>query len=300
MPFLNRLFLISSIFLINIPCSAVAGEKWQNVKSWVYQLTDYTDDKLDEIAAAPFDLAVIDLARDGNAHYFTKTEIAAVKNNGKIVLAYFEIGAIEDYRPEWDAVPNDLKAGEVEGWSKEQYVKFWDERWWPIVQGRIDRAIAAGFDGAYLDLITAYEEMPKNGNSSEQMAHKMVALIARISAYAKAKNPQFKIVPQNCPELYTWSYWSNKPNLTYLNAIDGLGLESVFFLSHDKAAKAPWCQENRNNAIALQKAGKLILGVDYAKKPKNILSSYQQQRAIGFTPYVSVRDLDRVSKAPGK
>ncbi|MCF6312445.1 MAG: endo alpha-1,4 polygalactosaminidase [Verrucomicrobiales bacterium] len=300
MPFLTRLFLISSILLLNLPSSAFAGEKWQDVKSWVYQLTDYTDDKLDEIADAPFDLAVIDLARDGSDDYFTKSEIKMVKSNGKIVLAYFEIGAIEDYRPEWDSVPADLKAGEVDGWPKEQYVKFWDQRWWTVIQGRIDQAIAAGFDGAYLDLITAYEEIPHNGTSSEDMAQRMVSLIDKISRYAKKKQAGFKIVPQNCPELYTWSYWSGKPNLKYLNAIDGLGLESVFFIAHDKPSKADWCIENRNNAIALQKAGKLILAVDYAKKTKNIISSYQQLQAIKFIPYVSVRDLDRVCKPPTK
>jgi len=125
----------------------------------------------------------------------------------------------------------------------------------------------------------------------------MVNLIARISKYAKSKQPNFKIVPQNCPELYTWSNWNSKPNKKYLGAIDGLGLESVFYIAHDKPANAEWCRENRANAIAIKKAGKLILGVDYAKNPKSIADAYKKQRAIGFVPYVSVEKLNVVSKA---
>ena len=271
-----------------------AERDWNAVKSWVYQLTDYRDNRLDEITKASFDLAVIDLARDGASDYFEAGEIESLAKSGKIVLAYFEIGAIEKYRPEWDRLPGDLKAGNVNGWPEEQYVKYWDERWWRIVEGRIDQALKAGFDGAYLDMITTYEEIPGSGVGVEERAHKMVDLIARISTYAKSKNPAFKIVPQNCPELYTWSYWEPSPNKKYRDAIDGIGLESVFYIAHDKPAEADWCQENRWNASAIQATGKLVLGVDYAKKPESIVHAYQKQRELGFVPYVGVEALNSV------
>jgi len=264
------------------------------VKSWVYQLTKYQDGKLDQIAQAGFDLAVIDLTRDGNSDFFTHDEIGALKQKGTIVLAYFEIGAIENYRPEWKEIPEDLKVGIVKGWPKERKVKFWDERWWPVVRGRVDQALKAGFDGAYLDMITAYEEIPAKEMKREELARKMVDLISRVSSYAKSKNPQFKIVPQNSPELYTWSYWEAKPNEKYISAIDGIGVEDVFYLAHDKPASAKWCQENRDNAVAIKNAGKLVLGVDYAKTPACIADAYAKQRAIGFVPYVSVVQLDVV------
>ncbi len=286
------------IFLFVNDCRPCSATDWMNVKSWVYQLTNYSGGKLDELIAADFELAVIDLARDGGDDFFTGKEIEALKESGKITLAYFEIGAIEDFRPEWKSVPDDLKAGPVEGWENEQYVRFWDPRWWPIVQGRIDQAIGAGFDGAYLDLITAYEEIPNTGLGSEERAERMVALIAKVSKYAKSKQPNFKVVAQNCPELYTWSNWEPKPNQVYLDAIDGIAIESVFFLAHDKPAKMGWCQENRQNATAIRATGKLALGVDYAKKPASIVDSYKRQREIGFVPYVSVVALDKIILEP--
>lgn len=292
----NFLIAIACYFLSSVSVVAGAERSWDGVQSWVYQLCNYKNDRLEAIAQSSFDLAVVDLARDGGADYFTRDEIEAVKKTGKIVLAYFEIGAIEEYRPEWNSVSNELKAGKVDGWPKEQYVKFWDARWWPIVKGRVDQAIKVGFDGVYLDMVTAYEEIPQSGMKSEDRAFKMVDLIARISLYAKGRNPSFKIVPQNCPELYTWSCWQAKPNQKYIDAIDGLGLESVFYIAHDKPANKGWCQENRNNAAAIQKAGKLVLGVDYAMKSESMIDAYKKQRALGFVPYVSVEALDRIQR----
>ena len=280
-------------------CSAVfAAERpeWLKVKSWGYQLGNYKNNKLDQIKESDFDIVVIDLTRDGSDDYFTRDEIDAVKKSGKYVLSYFEIGAIENYRPEWKSVSNDLKAGAVDGWPEEQYVKFWDERWWPVVKGRIDQAVKAGFDGAYLDMITTYEEIKSKEFSSEERAEKMVDLIERVSKYAKKQNPDFKIVPQNAPELYTWTPWEAKPNQKYINAVDGVALESVFYIAHDKPANKGWCKENRQNALAIKKAGKLLLGVDYAKKASSIKDAYAKQRQAGFVPYVSVVNLDCLIK----
>lgn len=271
-----------------------ANRDWSTVRSWVYQLTKYKDGKLDEIGNAGFDLAVIDLARDGKSDYFTRAEIEALQKTGIIVLAYFEIGAIENYRPEWPSIPEDLKVGKVKGWPKERLVKFWEERWWPVVQGRVDQALKAGFDGAYLDMVTAYEEIPAKEMKREELARKMVDLISRLSEYAKAKNPHFKIVPQNCPELYNWSYWDGTPNVKYLKAVDGIGMEDVFYLAHDRPATMRWAQENRDNALAIKRAGKLVLAVDYARKPECIADAYLKERAIGFVPYVTVVQLDVV------
>jgi len=203
--------VLTVLLTISSTAAVCDGRDWNHVKSWVYQLTNYQNGKLDEIAGAGFDLAVVDLARDGGNDFFTRAEIEQVKRQGTMILAYFEIGDIEDYRPEWKAVPEDLRAGAVGGWPKEQYVKFWDERWWPVVQGRIDQALKAGFDSAYLDLVTCYEEIPIKNVKREELAHKMVDLISRISQYAKGQKSDFKIVPQNSPELYSWSSWQPKP-----------------------------------------------------------------------------------------
>ncbi|WP_163870158.1 endo alpha-1,4 polygalactosaminidase [Myxococcus eversor] len=265
---------------------------WEGVSSFTYQLTNYPQGKLDVIAASKFDLAIVELVRDGSSGYFTAAEISALKARGKQVLAYFEIGAIEEYRPEWSQVPADLKLGPVDGWPDEQYVKYWDERWWPIVQGRLDRALAAGFTGCYLDMVVTYEEIPANsaGTNRADLARKMVALISRISQYAKARNPAFKVVPQNSPELVD--------DPLYLPAIDGLGMEDMYW-SDDVACDMSWCAENRANAARVRAAGKLVLSTDYAVQSAHVADAYTRSRAAGFVPYVTVRALDRVTVNAG-
>lgn len=270
-----------------------ATASWSSVSNWVYQLTGYQNDQLSQIAGSNFQLAVVDLARDGSSDYFTPSEVAAVQVTGKIVLAYFEIGAIEEYRPEWPLVPPDLMLGAVNGWPGEQYVKYWDPRWWPIVQGRVDQAIAAGFDGAYLDMIVTYEEIPANaaGTNRADLASKMVDLIDRLARYAKTIDPNFKIVPQNAPELYTWP--------KYLPAIDGLGMEELYYLATDQPCAQSWCAENRANAAVVRAAGKLVLTIDYASQAVNIGDAYTRSRMAGFVPYCSVVDLDVMRINPG-
>lgn len=276
------------------PAPTPPPDLWSNVENWVYQLSGYPNDQLTQIAGSNFDLAVVDLARDGSDDYFTANEVQAVKATGKVILAYFEIGAIEDYRPEWPDVPPDLMLGPVDGWPSEQYVKYWDPRWWTIVvKGRVDQALAAGFDGAYLDMIVTYDEIPADaaGTNRDDLAQKMVNLIAQVSAYAKSQNPNFKVVPQNCPELYTYS--------GYLAAIDGLGMEELYILATDRACTRDWCYENRRNAAAILAAGKRVFTIDYANLQTNIDLAYTQSLAAGFIPYVSVRDLDVMRINPG-
>jgi cysteinyl-tRNA synthetase len=275
-------------------CTPGAGApQWLSVSSWVYQLTGYQSDQLDQIGESNFQLAVVDLARDGSSSYFTASEVGAVQATGKIVLAYFEIGAIEDYRPEWPLVPADLMLGPVSGWPGEQYVKYWDPRWWPIVRGRVDQAIAAGFDGAYLDMIVTYEEIPANaaGTNRADLASKMVDLIDQTSDYAKSIDSDFKIVPQNAPELYT------RPK--YLPAIDGLGMEELYYRATDRPCTQSWCAENRASAAAVKNAGKLVLSIDYANQAANIADAYTRSRAAGFVPYCSVVALDVMRVNPG-
>ncbi len=91
-------------------------------------------------------------------------------------------------------------------------------------------------------------------------------------------------MPQNSPELHTYS--------GYLQAIDALGIEELYFLATDEACTRSWCYENQENAAAIRGAGKLVLTIDYADQDANIASAYEQSRAAGFVPYVSVRSLD--------
>lgn len=266
------------------------------ITSWVYQLQGYERGRLDALGRAPQQLAVIDLTRDGHADYFTAAEVDALRRSGKRVLAYFEIGSIENYRPEFATLPQDLRLNRWADWPEEFFVRYWDARWWDrVVRPRVDQALWAGFDGVYLDTPLAYEELDLAlvpGYSRNSLAAAMVQLIVRISTYAKSRRPGFWIVPQNSPEL-------RLHGSGYIDSIDGVGMEELFFQATDTPCRADYCQENLDHTRALRDAGKLVLAVDYAVRPENLRAACARYRAERFAGYVGVRDLDRISPPCG-
>ncbi|GIE95495.1 endo alpha-1,4 polygalactosaminidase [Paractinoplanes rishiriensis] len=265
-----------------------------SITSWAYQLQDYPGGRLDQLAKGPHQLVVIDLARDAHSDFFTAGEIAAVRRTGKRVLSYFEIGSIEDFRPEYPVLQKnagDLIANEWPEWPGEFFVRYYDERWWNlVVRPRVDQALKAGFDGVYLDTPLAYEQLDlasAQGRDRAKLARDMAALIVRISDYAKARKAGFLIVPQNSPEL------RHQPG--YTKAVDGIGMEELFYQATDQKCTADYCAENLAETRALRKAGKFVLSVDYASRPGLVSAACGRYQAEGFAGTVTVLDLDRTS-----
>ncbi|WP_089156410.1 endo alpha-1,4 polygalactosaminidase [Micromonospora sp. NBS 11-29] len=264
------------------------------ITSVAYQLQNYPGGRLDAIARGPYQLAVVDLARDAHTDWFTAAEIGALRRSGKRVLAYFEIGSLENFRPEYPVVRRgapDLLANEWASWPGEYFVRYWDSRWWNrVVRPRVDQALRAGFDGVYLDTPLAYEEISPRyaqGRDRQRLAADMAALIERISRYAKARRPSFLIVPQNSPEL--------RAQRGYLAAVDGIGMEELFYLATDVRCARDWCAENLAHTRALRDAGKFVLAVDYAERADHVRAACRHYRAERFAGTVTVLALDRLT-----
>lgn len=272
--------------------------------SWVYQLQGYPQGGLAAIATSGADLAVIDLARDAASDYFTRAEIDRLHQQGMIVLAYFEIGSIEDFRPEYAVVEQqapDLLLNPWLEWPGETFVRYWDSRWWDLViKGRIDKAVAAGFDGVYLDTPLAYEAIDLAlvpGETRATLAARMVDLIAKISAYGKGGVRDFLIVPQNSPELgyARFDDPSSGTNSSYLSAVDGIGMEELYYLATDTPCDRSWCSENLAATRMLEASGKFVLSVDYAVQPAHVQDACARAQAEHFTEYVTTVALDRLA-----
>jgi cysteinyl-tRNA synthetase len=268
------------------------------ISSWAYQLQGYAGGRLDSVARGPYQLAVVDLARDAHADYFTAGEIRAVRRTGKRVLAYFEIGSIEEFRPEYPGIRRDavdLIANEWADWPGEHFVRYWDARRWDrVVKPRLDQALRAGFDGVYLDTPLAYEEIDLSaaqGRDRDALGQEMTDLIVKISAYAKARHPGFLIVPQNSPEL--------RQHHGYTEAVDGIAMEELFYLATDKPCAEDWCAENLDETRKLRDAGKFVLSVDYATRADDVRAACGRYRAERFAGTVTVRELDRLTAPCG-
>ncbi|CAL9359451.1 endo alpha-1,4 polygalactosaminidase [Streptomyces sp. enrichment culture] len=276
------------------PVGAPVPAGTDGITGAVVQLQAYRDGKLDELARSAHPLAVVDLARDASASYFSADEIGRLKRSGKTVLAYFEIGALEWFRPDYPGLRErhpGLFLQEWAEWPGEYFVRYWEERWWrEAVRPRVDRALAAGFDGVYLDAVVAYEEIAQDrvpGLTTGERGALMAGLIRRISAYAKRAEPDFLVFPQNAPEL--------RHHPGYVDAVDGIGIEELFYRATDLPCDLDYCAPNLRETRALRRAGKTVIAIDYAIRPENIADACRRYREEGFAGYVTVRDLDVVS-----
>jgi cysteinyl-tRNA synthetase len=220
---------------------------------------------IDTLVASPYTFVVIDYSRDGSADgEFSRADIERLRAAGKTVLAYLSIGEAEDYRfywgPSWQPGSPSFLADENPAWPGNYAVAYWEDAWWAAALGPyLDRILAAGFDGVYLDRIDAYQWWhDEQGVDLGLSADRMVALVERIAAYARARaGAGFIVCPQNgLPILDDASADASRD---YVAAIDAVGVESLYF--HDAG---PDDQAYRLAKLAeLSDAGKKVFLLEY-------------------------------------
>lgn len=130
-------------------------------------------DFVSAIDASEYDLLIIDAFFGGEPLAPADLEELKTKPGGapRLVIAYMSIGEAEDYRfywqESWRKNPPAWLAGENPAWPGNYKVRYWDPAWQAVIYGNpgayLDRIIAAGFDGAYLDIIEAFEYFESSG-----------------------------------------------------------------------------------------------------------------------------------------
>lgn len=279
--------------------SGGTGATLTAVTSWTYQLQNIDVSALGNSA---FDLAVVDYSADGDdATAFSEAQVTQMKGSGdssKLLLAYMSIGEAEDYRYYFDASASYIDT-ENPLWPGNFKVHYWESDWQDVIDTYIDRLIAAGFDGAYLDIIDAYEYYGPGGDSGldrATAAEDMVNFVIHIADYARAQDSDFLVFPQNGAGILSDSGMSDE----YLDVIDGIGAEDTFYYG----------DEDENNALDVQDgvitnldkftaAGKTVLSVDYLTDSDKIDDFYDRAEDKGYIPYATVRDLDELTVNEG-
>ena len=123
---------------------------------------------MEAIANTNHDIIFLDLfANDGNVFSTDDVNRLRTKNNGgkRLVFCYMSIGEAEDYRYYWNPAWNNDKPAwldeENKNWPGNYKVKYWDPNWKKIIMGSsdsyLDKILASGFDGVYLDIIDGFE-----------------------------------------------------------------------------------------------------------------------------------------------
>ncbi len=125
--------------------------------------------------------------------------------------------------------------------------------------------------------------------------------VISISNYARAEKTAFIVIPQNGMALITSDGEPSSPVVTdYANAIDGTGIESLFYGYPRGTRKTPQHAQAPMLALAntFKASGKTVLVTDYCANRKSIDASYSNNNSNGFISTATKVKLTRIPKYP--
>ena len=270
------------------------------VKSWGYQLR-LIDPA--QIRASDFDLVVVDHAISAFRRFvrqFTADEVRVMRSraNGgtRIVLSYLSIGEAERYRFYWqqewyDPALKPAWLGRLNPeWDGNYTVDFWDPNWQALVLGSpesyIERVIAQGFDGIYLDRADIFLEFAKTTPDAEA---RMVAFLARVGEHARRLKPDFLVVMQNAEELLKHD--------AVRNAIDGIAKEDLYYGIDHRESRNPadTVEWSTNDLRQAQRAGRRVFLVEYIDNPVKAADARRRAARDNFLLHITRRDLGQLT-----
>lgn len=255
------------------------------------------------LAASPFDLVVIDHAPHPKKDVeipFTHDEIAPLKQkpdgSRRIVLAYLSMGEAERYRyywqPQWDNAETRPKwlGAENPRWPGDYLVKFADPDWQSVIFGTpvsfLDRIIAAGFDGVYLDRVDAFQDVEETIAEAEDA---MTGFVQRLADHAHRLNPNFLIIMQNAEEL--------AKSKSLLSRLDGIAKEDLLygFDNGENANPSQMVIDTVSNLRKAKRAGITVLVLEYARTADAINATQKLAEREGFVLHITDRMLGVLS-----
>jgi cysteinyl-tRNA synthetase len=255
------LFRLVAVAAFCLPTAAEDRADLSWVQSFAIQLQDAD---IDEVVDSTYDVIVVDYSRDGSdAGAYTKAEIDRVRGSGKLVLAYLSLGEASDYRFYWKGSWREGNPGfvgpENPDWPGDYAVKYWQSGWWTkAVAPWLDRILAAGFDGVWLDRVDAYWYWYEQGENPVTSANRMAQLVRKVAEYARARaGANFIVCPNN--GLAMLDDASARWRANYLADIDAVGVESLFYDYWDLDDQAYRLAKLGQFAAA----GKRLFGIEY-------------------------------------
>ena len=130
----------------------------------------------------------------------------------------------------------------------------------------------------------------------------MRELVQGVSSNAREIDPDFIVIPQNGHELITSDGTPNgSPAMAYLDAVDGVGREDLYYGYDRDDAATPAAERNEMIAFldVAEANGLEVLVTDYCSTPSIMDDSYQQNSARGFISFAADRrELDNVPAHP--
>jgi cysteinyl-tRNA synthetase, unknown class len=277
------------------------------------KLASSREDALQKLSTSERDLIVIDTAFSSEGNW-TAAEIESIRagKSGRRVVAYVSIGEAEDYRPYWQkswdadkdgkpdvAAPKFLNT-ENRDWKGNYRVRYWQPEWQQIMLPAVDKVVAQGFDGIYLDIVDAFEfyeyddatkdwlDNRPNPETGKTYREDMIAWVATIAQRARTKNPNFRVIPQNASQLLA--------HADYREIISAIGVEDLFV-----AGKKLRTEKQSRYVVSfleqLKRSGKPVLVIDYPKSADVHAAAFEAAAKHGFTLLLTDRQLTTLGES---
>lgn len=266
-----------------------------------------------KLASSDRDIIVIDAAFSSEGDW-TPAEIKTIRagKSGRRVVAYVSVGEAEDYRPYWQkswdadkdgkpdpAAPKFLNI-ENPDWKGNYRVRYWQPEWQQIMLPAVDKVVAQGFDGIYLDIVDAFEfyeydaatknwlDDRPNPETGKTYRQDMIAWVAAIAQRARSKNPGFLVIPQNASQLLA--------HADYREIISAIGVEDLFVA--DKKLRS----EKQSRYVLgfleqLKPSGKPALVIDYPKSADIHSAAFEAAKKHGCTLLLTDRELTTLGES---
>ena len=298
------------------------------VNNWGYQLQGLAGAPLNPTPyiSSPHDMLVIDYSANGkDAGAFSAATINAFKqkpDGGGLAVSYISIGEASDFKDDWNKAwtTTGISTGALTAqaphwlgpvdpdWPESRKVRYWEAGWQNLIfnnqhTGALDKIVAQGFDAAYLDIMDAYyfwaveataaERKPGDpapGNEHEA-ANRMIDFVVKMTAHARAANPNFFMIPQN-GALIIDALAGLEPGrkAAFLNAIGGIACEDVY-LRGGNAMENNAFLPDAEVVAALKRDflahGKAVFVVDYATDVNLAGQFVERALSDGFIPTVA-------------
>lgn len=259
--------VVLALLAIAAPASA-NRDQVRNGQSWSIQLQGDAH----VLKKRNADVAVVDPDEVRNPVALKKKA-----NGGKrAVLAYISVGESEDYRADVKGKGKKSWAtNKSTGWAGNKVVKYWDPEWKRIVKARVRKAMAAGYDGVYLDRIDAYEQVKAPSGSRKEM----IKLVKEVAAEARGQKGNAAVAVQNAEELLE--------DNGYVDTIDAVGKEDLYHGVHHDGRRNS-AEGVRHSTKLLKKAkakGKGVYVVEYVggKAAKSVKDEAKRDGFVAST-----------------
>ncbi len=153
-----------------------------------------------------------------------------------------------------------------------------------------------------LMIITSFYLSCGGSGSDVNYKEKMREFVIGISGYAKAVDPDFIIIPQNGQELVTVDgNGDGDPATEYLNAIDGVGREDLFYgYDNDNVATSASDTGYMTDFLDICELNNVeVLTTDYCSENSKMDDSYTQNEAKGYISFAAPdRELNLIPTYP--